>query len=315
MTEVEGGLDEPAELEPEQGSLDLAAPEDDHGRADWEKAAAAVLRKAGRLADDDPDDAAWDEARPDHARRDRGPPARHRRPARRAWPPAGRPTRPADWDIRAHLDIADAKHANEAALVDLDERRHVPVARGRAGRRLRHAARGRAPRPRAGRAGRAGGPAGRRRGLRHLRRRHRPRRRHQPRRRPVRRALRGGLEQARSAPSSTTDAGRGGRAGPRRRDAGARRRRHGGARPGRVRRAGARLLDGRGRGVPPDPHRRRHPARRRGRPDRVPVRRHRRAVPDHRQAARRAPALGARARAERGRAAASSASTSSPAGR
>ena len=31
MTEVEGGLDEPTELEPEQGSLDLAAPEDDHG--------------------------------------------------------------------------------------------------------------------------------------------------------------------------------------------------------------------------------------------------------------------------------------------
>jgi len=59
MTEVEGGLDEPAELEPEQGSLDLASPEDDHGRADWEKAAAAVLRKAGRLADDDPAGAAW----------------------------------------------------------------------------------------------------------------------------------------------------------------------------------------------------------------------------------------------------------------
>src|SRR4249919_3816036 len=59
MTEVEGGLDEPAELEPEQGSLDLASPEDDHGRAEWEKAAAAVLRKAGRLAADDPDDAAW----------------------------------------------------------------------------------------------------------------------------------------------------------------------------------------------------------------------------------------------------------------
>ena len=52
---VEGGLDEPTELEPEQGDLALADPADDHTRADWEAAAAAVLRKAGRLGDDDPD--------------------------------------------------------------------------------------------------------------------------------------------------------------------------------------------------------------------------------------------------------------------
>ena len=45
---VEGGLDEPTALEPEQGALALAAPEDAHDRAAWEAAAAAVLRKAGR---------------------------------------------------------------------------------------------------------------------------------------------------------------------------------------------------------------------------------------------------------------------------
>jgi methylmalonyl-CoA mutase len=57
--EVPGGLDEPAELQPDQGALRLAAPEDDWSRADWEKAAAGVLRKARRLTADDPDDAVW----------------------------------------------------------------------------------------------------------------------------------------------------------------------------------------------------------------------------------------------------------------
>jgi len=56
---VEGGLDEPDELEPEQGSLALAGPEDAHTRADWERSAAAVLRKARRLGEDQPDDAVW----------------------------------------------------------------------------------------------------------------------------------------------------------------------------------------------------------------------------------------------------------------
>ena len=53
-------MDEPQELEPDQGTLALAGPEDGHGRADWERAAAAVLRKARRLGDGDPDDAVWD---------------------------------------------------------------------------------------------------------------------------------------------------------------------------------------------------------------------------------------------------------------
>ena len=56
---VEGGLAEPAELEPDQGTLALALPGPAATRADWEKAAAGVLRKAGRLREDDPDDAVW----------------------------------------------------------------------------------------------------------------------------------------------------------------------------------------------------------------------------------------------------------------
>jgi methylmalonyl-CoA mutase len=56
---VAGGLDEPDRLQPEQGALALASPEDDWSRADWEKAAAGVLRRSGRLSDDDPDDAVW----------------------------------------------------------------------------------------------------------------------------------------------------------------------------------------------------------------------------------------------------------------
>ncbi len=57
---VEGGLDEPEELEPDQGTLSLADDADRHTRSDWEAAAAAVLRKARRLGEDDPDEAVWD---------------------------------------------------------------------------------------------------------------------------------------------------------------------------------------------------------------------------------------------------------------
>jgi methylmalonyl-CoA mutase len=58
---VEGGLAEPAGLEPAQGTLALSLDGPGATRADWEKAAAAVLRKAGRLRDDEPDEAAWAE--------------------------------------------------------------------------------------------------------------------------------------------------------------------------------------------------------------------------------------------------------------
>ena len=118
VSEVEGGLDEPTELEPEQGSLDLASPEDTHGRADWEKAAAAVLRKARRLADEDDDHLVWDKlARPTLDGIPVTPLGTRELLGELAT--EGRPDRAGDWDIRAHLDLVDVKAANEAALVDL----------------------------------------------------------------------------------------------------------------------------------------------------------------------------------------------------
>jgi methylmalonyl-CoA mutase len=118
---VEGGLDEPAELEPEQGSLDLASPEDRYTRADWEAATAAVLRKAKRMSDDDDDALVWDKLTrttlDDIKVAPLGTPD-----LLEDLRTAGRPTRTGDWDIRAHLagHGAATKELNEAVLVDLN---------------------------------------------------------------------------------------------------------------------------------------------------------------------------------------------------
>jgi methylmalonyl-CoA mutase len=116
---VEGGLDEPEELEPAQGSLDLAAPEDAWTAADWEREAAAVLRKARRLGEDDADEQVWSKL------------TRTTLDGIGITPlgvpedltgleTSGRPTRQGDWDIRAYVDGRQAELANEEALVDLD---------------------------------------------------------------------------------------------------------------------------------------------------------------------------------------------------
>ena len=116
---IEGGLDEPAGLEPEQGSLALAAPEDIHGRVEWETAAAAVLRKARRLTDEDADALVWQKltrttldgigvtplGTPDLLE---------------GLATSGRPHRIGDWDIRCHLSVTDAKVAHEEAMTDLE---------------------------------------------------------------------------------------------------------------------------------------------------------------------------------------------------
>ncbi len=116
---VAGGLDEPEELEPEQGSLALADAEDRYSRDDWEKAAAAVLRKAGRLRDADSDTDVWDRLA---LRTLDGIPVSPLGTPELVEDLAtsGRPNRTGDWDIRAHLTGSDPKQANEAALVDLD---------------------------------------------------------------------------------------------------------------------------------------------------------------------------------------------------
>lgn len=113
MLDVEGGLDEPDGLQPPPGALALASAADAWTRADWEKAAAAVLRKSRRLTDDDPDAAVWEAltrttydgvpitplGTPDHLDGLTG---------------GGRPTRAGGWDVRVRTS-----GDNAAALADL----------------------------------------------------------------------------------------------------------------------------------------------------------------------------------------------------
>jgi methylmalonyl-CoA mutase len=113
---VEGGLAEPEELEPDQGSLDLALPEDRHDRSEWEAAAAAVLRKARRLTDDDADDRVWDELTQHTldgiAITPLGVPGE---------PVTGtRPLRDGSWDVRSRLVGTDPAKIHESALADLE---------------------------------------------------------------------------------------------------------------------------------------------------------------------------------------------------
>lgn len=119
MTDVEGGLDEPAELEPEQGSLRLASPDDRHDAAAWEAATAAVLRKARRLGEDDPDSAVWDALTRTTLDGIAVAPI-GTRDSLADLATTGRPTRAGDWDIRSWVFGPDARAANEAVLVDLE---------------------------------------------------------------------------------------------------------------------------------------------------------------------------------------------------
>ena len=113
MTDVEGGLDEPDGLQPPPGALALASADDEWTRADWEKAAAAVLRKSRLLGDDDPDAAAWQAlTRTTYdgiAISPLGTPDLLDDLAT-----SGRPTRVGAWEIRSEVST------NEDALVDLD---------------------------------------------------------------------------------------------------------------------------------------------------------------------------------------------------
>jgi methylmalonyl-CoA mutase len=107
------------EREADQGSLHLAAPEDRHDRAEWEAAAAAVLRKARLLGDDDSDAEVWD--RLTRTTLDGigitplGTPG-----LVDGLVTSGRPTRPGGWDVRAHLIVTDARTDNRALLTDLE---------------------------------------------------------------------------------------------------------------------------------------------------------------------------------------------------
>lgn len=117
--QVEGGLDEPTELEPEQGTLRLASADDEHTRADWEAAAAGVLRKAHRMSEVDDDAAVWDQLTSTTLDAVAVPPL-GTPDLLDGLSTSGRPTRQGEWDIRAHHGAAAEKQVNEAALVDLE---------------------------------------------------------------------------------------------------------------------------------------------------------------------------------------------------
>ena len=114
-----GGLDEPEDLQPAEGSLRLVGDDDTYDVAAWEAATAAVLRKARRLSEDDPDSDVWAaltrttldgiEVAPIGQRSDLDD-----------LTTTGRPLRAGAWDVRTSLVGDDAAAINEAALVDLD---------------------------------------------------------------------------------------------------------------------------------------------------------------------------------------------------
>ncbi len=114
MTDVEGGLDQPEELQPEPGDLRLVGPDDDWSQTDWEKAAAAVLRKGRRLGDDDPDSDVWRTlTRTTYDGIDVAPIGS--RAVLDGLATSGRPTRVGPWDVRT-ANAGD----NAAALEDLE---------------------------------------------------------------------------------------------------------------------------------------------------------------------------------------------------
>lgn len=114
-----GGLDEPEELQPEEGSLRLVGDDDAYDAAAWEAAAAAVLRKSRRLGDDAPDSDVWQVLTRTTLDGIAVPPIGQ--PADlEGLTTSGRPTRSGAWDVRTQVEVVDAKAANEAVLQDLE---------------------------------------------------------------------------------------------------------------------------------------------------------------------------------------------------
>lgn len=104
---------------PIEDRLALASEQDRHTAADWEKSTAAVLRKSGRLTDEDADSTVWTKLA--RTTLDGISVAPIGTPADlEGLATAGRPTREGAWDIRAQYDGPDAKSVNEAILADLN---------------------------------------------------------------------------------------------------------------------------------------------------------------------------------------------------
>ncbi len=114
-----GGLAEPEDLQPEEGSLRLVGQDDTYDAAAWEAATAAVLRKARHLGDDAPDSDVWAALRRTTLDGIEVAPIGQRSDLD-GLATSGRPVRAGAWDIRTSLVGDDAAALNEAALVDLD---------------------------------------------------------------------------------------------------------------------------------------------------------------------------------------------------
>jgi methylmalonyl-CoA mutase len=99
-------------------SIELTQPEDAHAREEWEKAAAGVLRKSGRLGDDDPDALVWD--RLTRTTLDGIGVTPLGVAADVAHAVGERPARSGPWDIRSLIADPDAQRAHEAAIADLE---------------------------------------------------------------------------------------------------------------------------------------------------------------------------------------------------
>jgi methylmalonyl-CoA mutase len=100
---------------PESDHLALAAGEQ-HTRAEWEEAAAAVLRRGGRLGGDDPDSRVWDAlTRTTLDGIDISPLGTQLN----AVAEVVRPDRAGEWDIRVPVDERDPSAANRQLLEEL----------------------------------------------------------------------------------------------------------------------------------------------------------------------------------------------------
>ena len=92
----------------------------EHAVAEWEKAAAAVLRKARRLGDDAPDDAVWGELTRTTLDGIGITPLGTPALVADLPDPVRPPARGDGWDVRALLGDPDAQASNAAALTDLE---------------------------------------------------------------------------------------------------------------------------------------------------------------------------------------------------
>ncbi|CUR60904.1 putative methylmalonyl-CoA mutase small subunit [metagenome] len=119
MSDLEGGLDEPEDLQPAEGSLRLVGDGDTYDASAWEAATAAVLRKARRLGEDAPDSDVW--AALTRTTLDGIEVAPIGQPSDlEGLATSGRPSRAGAWDVRTQVEVIDDKAANEAVLQDLE---------------------------------------------------------------------------------------------------------------------------------------------------------------------------------------------------